>query len=128
MIAVGALVVGILIGYGSFMMRTNSTLYASKCVSPAEMNTYQGMMGHEMDSMEHEMMTMTDRMKSKTGDELDQIFLQDMIVHHQGAVEMAQILIKETKRPELQKMGADIIRVQTTEIAQMQQWLDMWFK
>ena len=128
MIAVGALVVGMLLGYGLFIMRANSTLYASKCVSPAEMKTYQGMMGHDMGSMEHDMVAMTDRMRGKTGDELDKIFLEDMITHHQGAVEMAQILVKETKRPELQKMGADIIRVQNTEIAQMKQWLDQWFK
>lgn len=89
------------------------------------------MMGHNMAAMggmEHQMMTMTDRMKGKTGDELDRIFLEDMVVHHQGAVDMAQILVKETKRPELQKMGADIIKVQTAEIAQMQQWQQAWFK
>ena len=128
MIAVGALVLGVLIGYCCFTMRVNNTMPVTQRESLAGNNSYQGMMGHSMDSMEHQMMGMTDRMKGKTGDELDKIFLQDMIVHHQGAVEMAQILAKDTKRPELQKMSADIIRVQTAEIAQMQQWLDAWFK
>ena len=128
MIAVGALVLGVLIGYCCFTMRVNNTMPVTQRDSSAGNNSYQGMMGHSMDSMEHQMMGMTDRMKGKTGDELDKIFLQDMIVHHQGAVEMAQILAKDTKRPELQKMSADIIRVQTAEIAQMQQWLDAWFK
>ena len=85
-------------------------------------------MGHSMGSMEHQMMGMTDRMKGKTGDELDKIFLTDMIVHHQGAVDMAEALLKETKRPELQKMGKDIIEVQNKEIEQMESWLTTWFK
>lgn len=113
-----ALVVGMGLGYCVF----------GQCLRDEEVVKTPTMMGHSMDSMEHQMMGMTDRMKGKTGDELDKIFLQDMIVHHQGAVEMAQILAKDTKRPELQKMSADIIRVQTAEIAQMQAWLDAWFK
>lgn len=114
-----ALVVGMGLGYCVF----------GQCLRSDEVTkTPTNMMGHSMDSMEHQMMTMTGRMNGKTGDALDKIFLQDMIVHHQGAVDMAKVLLKETKRPELQKMGADIVRVQTAEIAQMQQWLDTWFK
>jgi uncharacterized protein (DUF305 family) len=60
-------------------------------------------------------------------DELDKIFLVDMIVHHQGAVDMAKLLQKGTKRPELQKMANDIITAQTKEITMMQTWLKEWF-
>lgn len=106
----------------------------SKCASTEEKNYADKMrmdektMGHKVGSMEHQMMGMTDRMKGKTGDELDKIFLTDMIVHHQGAVDMAKALLKETKRPELQKMAKDIIEVQNKEIAQMESWLTTWFK
>lgn len=74
------------------------------------------------------MMDMTSRMQGKTGDALDQIFLEDMIVHHQGAVDMAKILQAGTQRPELQKMAQDIITVQTKEIEMMKTWLRDWFK
>lgn len=80
--------------------------------------------GSDMGSM---MMDMTARMKGKTGDELDKVFLEDMIVHHEGAVDMAKELQKGTKRPELQKMAKDIIDVQTGEIAMMEKWLKEWF-
>ena len=86
-----------------------------------------GSMMGDNKSMNSMMMDMTARMKGKTGDELDRVFLEDMIVHHQGAIDMAKELQKGTKRPELQKMAEDIIRVQTGEIEMMQGWLVNWF-
>ena len=85
--------------------------------------------GHMMDNddMQGMMMDMTARMQGKTGDALDKVFLEDMIVHHQGAVDMAKLLAAGTKRPELQKMAQDIITVQTSEIQMMQGWHKMWF-
>jgi uncharacterized protein (DUF305 family) len=83
------------------------------------------MMNH--DDMGSMMMDMTARMQGKTGDELDKIFLQDMIVHHQGAVDMAKLLAVGTKRPELQKMASDIISVQNKEIDMMKGWEKEWF-
>ena len=80
--------------------------------------------GSDMHSM---MMDMTANMKGKKGAELEKVFLQDMIVHHEGAVDMAKELQKGTKRPELQKMAQDIITVQTKEISMMKGWLDSWF-
>ncbi len=66
-------------------------------------------------------------LSGKTGDELDEAFLEGMIVHHQGAIEMSKVLIAGTKRSELQKLGNDIIAAQTKEIEMMQQWHTSWF-
>lgn len=86
------------------------------------------MMSNSTESDMHGMMmNMTARMEGKTGDELDRIFLEDMIVHHEGAVAMALELQKGTKRPELQKMAKEIIDVQTKEIEMMKAWLNEWF-
>lgn len=85
------------------------------------------MMNKDNSGMHSMMIDMTSRMQGKTGDELDKIFLEDMIVHHQGAVDMALLLQKGTKRPELQKMAKDIIDVQTKEIDMMKSWLLNWF-
>lgn len=85
------------------------------------------MMSNSGSDMQGMMMDMTARMEGKTGDELDKIFLEDMIVHHQGAVDMAKELQKGTERPELQKMAKDIIEVQTKEITMMEKWLSEWF-
>lgn len=78
-------------------------------------------------SMDSMMMDMTAHMNGKTRDELDRVFLEDMIVHHQGAVDMAKLLAAGTKRLELQKMAQDIITVQTKEIKMMQDWQKQWF-
>lgn len=67
-------------------------------------------------------------LEGKTGDALDEAFLSEMIVHHEGAVQMAQTLLQGTKRPELIKLGNDIITAQTQEIQMMKEWRKTWFQ
>jgi uncharacterized protein (DUF305 family) len=50
-------------------------------------------------------------------------FVKGMIPHHQGAVEMARIVLQFGKDPQLKKLARDIIAAQDKEIAFMQQWL-----
>lgn len=78
-------------------------------------------------SMHDAMSGMTGRLAGKTGDALDETFLDDMIVHHEGAVRMAEQLLAETKRPELIKLGNDVITAQTSEIEMMKGWRKEWF-
>jgi hypothetical protein len=86
-------------------------------------------MNHDMSnmSMNMQMADMANSLKNKSGDELDKTFLAEMIVHHEGALEMAQTLKVETKRPELMKLADDIIAAQTKEIEQMKMWQKEWF-
>lgn len=82
-------------------------------------------MGHmNMDSM---MMDMTANMKNKSGTELEKAFIADMILHHQGAVDMAKLLLQDkTVRPELVKFADGIIAAQEAEIVTMKTWLKDW--
>jgi Domain of unknown function (DUF305) len=57
-----------------------------------------------------------------TGD-ADIDFVRGMIAHHQGAVDMAEILLKFGKDDEMRKLAQSIIADQQREIAQMQGWL-----
>jgi uncharacterized protein (DUF305 family) len=64
----------------------------------------------------------------KADAEYDLRFLKAMVPHHEAAVVMAQDLAQKTKRPELQKLSKDILTSQQAEIAQMQQWMSVWYK
>jgi uncharacterized protein (DUF305 family) len=50
-------------------------------------------------------------------------FVKGMVPHHQGAVDMAKIVLEHGKDPQLKKLARDIIKAQDKEIAFMQRWL-----
>ncbi len=62
-------------------------------------------------------------------DEADRAFLEGMIVHHQGAIDMAQSYLDADfeKQPEVAQMAEAIVTVQDGEIEQMQGWLNEWY-
>lgn len=63
----------------------------------------------------------------KTGDDFDKAFLSEMIMHHQGAVQMAQAALQNAKHEEIKTMAKAIITAQTGEIQQMQNWQKSWY-
>ncbi|MEI1377603.1 DUF305 domain-containing protein [Nostoc sp. UHCC 0926] len=54
-------------------------------------------------------------------------FIDAMIPHHQGAVEMAKEAQQKSKRPEIKKLADNIIKSQDQEITQMKQWRQAWY-
>lgn len=93
-----------------------------------ETNDDQATPVSENTSMNNTMTGMISGLQGKTGDAFDKEFLSEMIVHHQGAVEMAKAVLATSKRPELIKLANDIISAQTKEIGMMQGWQSAWFK
>ncbi|MBK9165086.1 MAG: DUF305 domain-containing protein [Acidobacteria bacterium] len=55
-------------------------------------------------------------------------FIDTMIVHHQGALDMAKLAEVRASRDELKKFGAAIIADQDREITQMKRWRGEWYK
>ena len=46
-----------------------------------------------------------------------------MVAHHQGAIEMSQTVLKETKDPMIRKMAEKGIKEQTKEQAMLKEWI-----
>jgi uncharacterized protein (DUF305 family) len=53
----------------------------------------------------------------------DSDFARGMIPHHQGAIDMAKIVIAFGKDPEVRKLAEEIVKAQESEINFMQSWL-----
>lgn len=80
----------------------------------------QGMgMGSSMDQM-------MGSMKDKSGFYFDKAFIDAMIVHHEGAIKMAQQAEHRAEHQEIKDLSKNIINAQTAEIEQMKQWKKNW--
>lgn len=99
-------------GHGGMSdMREEGDLSSS---APAGM-AMPGMMSDE------QMQELTDA----TGADFDRLFLEMMIIHHQGAIEMAGTEIAEGSNPEALALAESITTSQTAEITEMQQLLQI---
>jgi hypothetical protein len=69
-----------------------------------------------------------DRMHSAMGSNIpadaDVAFVQGMIPHHQGAIDMARIVLEHGSDPENRRLAQAIITAQEAEITQMRAWLE----
>ncbi|MEU0557965.1 DUF305 domain-containing protein [Dactylosporangium sp. NPDC006015] len=81
-----------------------------------------GMMPSGMPTMPG-MMSSADmaKLKAATGTDFDKLFLQMMIVHHQGAVTMAQAELAHGTNPDAKALAGRIVKTQQAEIAAMRQ-------
>ena len=57
----------------------------------------------------------------------DAQFIDSMIEHHQGAIDMANQALKEATKPELKTLAQNIVTAQQAEIKQMQEWRKAWY-
>jgi uncharacterized protein (DUF305 family) len=70
-----------------------------------------------MKKMDDDMMAM-----KYTGD-ADADFVRGMIPHHQGAIDMARVVLEHGKDPGIRKLAEGVVKAQEAEIRQMQEWL-----
>jgi uncharacterized protein (DUF305 family) len=63
-----------------------------------------------------------DMMIKYTGN-ADVDFVRGMIPHHQGAIDMAKVVIANGKDPEIRKLAEGVVTAQEAEIKEMKDWL-----
>jgi len=127
---IGGLLIGVLIsqyvvatsvtqrGFG--MMQANNR---EDMMEDREDDVEDMMRGMHMGSSMEDMM---DSLQGKSGDDFDRAFIEGMIVHHEGAVQMAEQAKLNAKHQEIKDMSDAIIDAQTTEINQMRMWQKDW--
>ncbi len=97
-------------GHGSHARESSSA--SSKSTTTASTKKYQQINENMHKSMDIKF----------TGD-ADKDFLAAMIPHHQGAVEMAEVVLQHGKNPKIRQLAQEIITLQKKEIAEMKQLL-----
>lgn len=118
--------VGILIGLGGSGYAVNNQMTGMLRMMGVS-STMMSMMGGSGTGMNMSMNDMMGQMSAAAGIERDEQFLRMMIVHHQGALALAESAKETTERQELRDMANAIISAQSAEIDQMKQWLKDWF-
>jgi uncharacterized protein (DUF305 family) len=98
---------------------------------PSAGRSGMGMMGGSQGGMAmhsgmmNRMNMQTDLTSLKQSSDFDREFIRQMIPHHQMAVMMSSMVLN-SEHPELRSLAQSIIRSQTAEIRQMQQWQKTW--
>lgn len=63
----------------------------------------------------------------KADENYDAKFIDAMIEHHEGAIEMAEDAKMKSERTEVLNLAEEIINTQSTEIKMMMQWKEEWY-
>ncbi|MBD2436110.1 DUF305 domain-containing protein [Nostoc sp. FACHB-110] len=105
----------------------NSTQEPNTATTATDTSTHESM-NHNSQMMNHGAMNHNMAMNLGAADaNYDLRFIDAMIPHHQGAVEMAKEAQQKSQRPEIKKLADDIIKAQNQEINQMKQWRTAWY-
>jgi uncharacterized protein (DUF305 family) len=61
------------------------------------------------------------------GGNIDRSFIEQMIPHHESAIEMAKLAQQKASRSEIKTLAGDIIASQSDEIIKMRYWYEQWY-
>lgn len=111
-------------------MRTNGFLWALLLATTtgaafAQDHSMPGMDPTKpVDAYRAAMETMMSAMDVEPSGDPDVDFARGMVAHHEGAIEMAQVLIEQGRDPELRALALAIVAAQEAEVAFLTHWLE----
>jgi uncharacterized protein (DUF305 family) len=79
-----------------------------------------GMDNSSMEGMDHGVIP-------AEGQPYDAAFIDSMIVHHEGAIIMANQALEQAERQEIKDLANEIVSAQEAEIGQMKEWRTEWY-
>jgi uncharacterized protein (DUF305 family) len=107
--------------------RSNTTANHNGMTHSNAMN-HNGM-NHNSMAMSHDAMNHSE-MKTDANaasQPFDLQFMDTMTHHHEGAIQMSEMVLNKSNNAELKKFAVKIVEDQKKEIAQMKDWRDKWF-
>ena len=123
-----------LIGCGQSGSNANSMNHNSMNHNSMMKNSNSSM---NMNGMDHNSMPMNSNMSmdhsamksspNAASQPYDLQFIDTMIAHHKGAVDMAKMVDGKTQNADIKKFAVQIIADQEKEIGQMKGWREQWF-
>ena len=111
---------------------TSAAVQFGSMMSSGAMDVRDGGMGSMMSMMDDEndmgsMMNGGGMMGSFDEDRpFDLQFVDQMTMHHEGAIMSSEHMISDSKRPELRELAENIEESQSEQIDRMQEWRDEW--
>lgn len=119
MIGVIGLLLGVIItGFAAGRAVNNNTTGMMRMMG---MDTSQNQRNVATDHSTMSMADMNKELENLTGDDYDKAFIEMMIAHHEGAVDMAELSAERAKHDEIKQLSQEIILAQEKEISDMKQ-------
>jgi len=112
------------------LLLVTSLVLASSCVggSSGESEQENSEQGTEQGAEDNDGQSSTQTMGSFDEDKpFDLQFIDQMIIHHQGAIMSAEHMIAGSERPELRQLSENIQTSQAEQIEQMRAWREEWY-
>jgi uncharacterized protein (DUF305 family) len=119
-------IIGVVLASGALGFGICSVINASSEPKIDTVSHDMSKMSEEV-SMEEQVKELSGELDDKTRNALDRAFVENMIVYHEGAIEMAEKVVDQTKRPEVKALAEEIIATQGAEVETMNGWLKQWY-